>query len=187
MSRLRMVMQGDPGFFGGALGLLARAAPKLARGIPGIGTAVTVAQGAVGIGRAIGAQGPRIFPQQVSAPVAFPTSLPPGVPASSPLGQQIIRRNPAAAVGTALAVRPPTTRSSSAIVGPVGPRSGHVPRGLFGPGRRRRRMNPTNIKALTRGLRRLKAFAKIAKRIVRLEARYKSPPKRGAFGKRKKR
>lgn len=56
------------------------------------------------------------------------------------------------------------------------------------PGRRRRRMNPTNFRALQRGLRRLKAFSKLARMVLKSETKFKGPRKggRGLFGRRRK-
>jgi|SRR5215468_940656 len=47
---------------------------------------------------------------------------------------------------------------------------------------RRRRMNPFNPRALRRALRRTHSFAKMAKKIVRTERRYKKPRGRFAMG-----
>jgi hypothetical protein len=178
-SRLRRVGgRGDPGFFSS----IAKLGAGLGKLVPGLGTAITIGEG-------IGALGPKIFPVKKSAATVYPTSLPPGVPADSPLGRQILARGgsplpqgmlslpPGMKFPTALALKPPQTRGSSAL----------APMDAQLVGRRRyRRMNPTNFRALTRGIRRIKAFAKLARQVLKAEARIKAPRK-GRFVRRKKR
>lgn len=199
MSRLRMVMnvgdasrlrrvrgRGDPGFFTS----VAKLGAGLGKLIPGLGTAISVGEG-------IGALGPTIFGKpKASSPVKIPTSLPPGVPASSPLGQVILgNQRPSLPMSTSTAIvpfKPPTTRSSSALTGGmpgvVSGGSSTAPFTISSSGvvrRRYRRMNPTNFRALTRGIRRIKAFAKLAKQVLRAEQRIKAPRK-GRFRRKKR-
>jgi hypothetical protein len=55
----------------------------------------------------------------------------------------------------------------------------HVAGRLLGGGRKHRRMNPCNPRALRRALRRAHSFAKFARKVVRVEHRFKKP--RGAW------
>jgi len=183
-TRLRRVMgRGDPGFFSG----VAKLGAGLGKLIPGLGTAIT-------IGESIKGASPYIFPVKQSSPVKFPTSLPPGVPADSPLGRQILKgATPALGPGSAIVpYKPPQTRSGTALsIGGVTSGASSTATVLSSSstsfGRRRyRRMNPTNFRALTRGIRRIKAFAKLARQVLKAETRIKSPRK-GRFGRRRKR
>jgi len=55
---------------------------------------------------------------------------------------------------------------------------GRGTRGMMGGGRRHRRMNVTNVKALRRSIRRTQGFAKLAMRVIHIT----HPKKKGRFG-----
>lgn len=159
MSRLRMLMeQGDPGLFdivrrlGGA---------AIRTFVPGGSTALALAgalrptSGAAGLGlvpRAIG-QG--------------------GLRAAGPGSREALLRQlqPRRIPGRILPAFPPIELR----------RATPAPAAAVAIGRRRRRMNPCNFRALQRGLRRLKSFSKLARTIIKTEVRFKAPRKRGGF------
>lgn len=139
-------LRGDPGLFG-ALGRLLR---KGVKAVPGVGTAAALFD----IGSAL---------------------LPPGVSRGKAVATAVMGALPGAS--TALALGPAAAR---AIVGPrLGGGPFGLPIGRGAPpmlpgavaGRRRRRMNPLNPRALTRAVRRLVGFQKRVSRVERLLGR----------------
>lgn len=164
MSRLRMLMegQGDPGLFDIVRRLGSQAIRTF---VPGGSTALALAgalrPGQAGLGlvpRAIGQGGLR---------AAGPGSR------EALLRQLQPRQLQPQPVGRILPAFPPIAfRRATPAPGVAGVR-------------RRRRMNPTNFRALQRGLRRLKAFAKLARMVIKSEARFKAPRKRGGFGRKR--
>lgn len=168
MSRLRMVMdQGDPGL----LDVVRRLGSQAIRSfVPGGGLALGAAQllrpgvpttGGIRLPAIPGAGLPAVFQLPAIGRAA----------AGGAAAGALVRR------GLGLALAPGGRKI---------PAGSFRRAGLVGiPGRRRRRMNPTNFRALQRGLRRLKAFAKLAKMVIKSEARFKAPRKRG-FGQKRR-
>lgn len=82
--------------------------------------------------------------------------------------------------------------SAAGAAGAIGAAAGGVGAELLegGRARKRRRMNPYNPRALRRALRRTHSFAKMARKIVRVQKMYKKPRGRfamGPYGKKKRR
>jgi len=57
------------------------------------------------------------------------------------------------------------------LIPPPGARIQRFPAAVYATGRRRRRMNSLNLRALKRALRRVKSFEKIARKVIRPSAR----------------
>src|SRR2546430_11979955 len=140
------VYRGDPGFFS-FLGNLAKSAVSL---IPGVGP---IASKAI---------------EAVSGAAAHAT---PGIIARSvETGRGAIIK-----AGSTIAKHPVLTAAGAAgAIGAAGIGAGLEHR-LLGGGRKRKRMNVYNPRALRRALRRAHGFAKMARRIIRVPSHYKHP------------
>jgi hypothetical protein len=160
-------MRGDPGFFG-ALGKLAG---KVARGIPGLGTALTVADLAHSGAKAL-------FP---GATAKFDAAAIGGLRGAiggmggGPLGMAM-GMNTGIAGGRIAA----TTGGRRGFSVPAIPgagrsraRAGGGGGAGAGGGRRYRRMNPTNFRALSRAMRRVTRFSKMAKSVMTFTAHHR--------------
>jgi len=155
----RSMYYGDPGFFGGLLkgiGKVAKFAGKVGKVVPGIGTAISAIELGSGLGNAL-AKGPL---SRIGLPRGV-TVMPGG--------------------------------SNTGIVGPNLPRipgAGGVPAQSFGrripgsstgfpsTGRRYRRMNVGNVRALRRSMRRVQGFAKLARQTITFTSHVKMKKRR---------
>lgn len=132
--------RGDPGFgsfFGGLF-------KKAVGFIPGVGPALSamIPSGGGAASRAIA----RVAPGPIMN-----------------VGGQVMRR-----VGRAIIKHPVLSGAAAAgVIGAGGVAAGRASRGMMaGGGRRHRRMNVTNVRALRRSIRRAQGFAKLAKRVL---------------------
>jgi len=141
---------GDPGFLSGLFSV-ARGAVGM---IPGVGPALSEGLGAL---------------VKHSAPAAAGAAVSGGVAAGA--------REAVAKVGKLALKHPVLTAAGAAGVGSlVGAGAERVAHRLLGGGgKRHRRMNPCNPRALRRALRRAHSFAKFAHKVVRVEKRFKKP------------
>jgi len=142
--------RGDPGFFS-FLGGLAKGAAGLASGfIPGAGSIVP---------KLLGSGGGAIAKSGIGTMARAGL----GKMAASKLGRAVIKHPVLSAAGAAGAVG----LGAGALAGRMGRQ--HVL------GRKRRRMNPCNIKALRRSIRRAHSFSRIARKVLRFTS--PRPPK----------
>jgi len=99
-------------------------------------------------------------------------------------GREIVKR------GVGIVKKHPVLTAAGAA-GAVGALGGAAAeQALGGRARKRRRLNPFNPRALRRALRRTHSFAKMARKIVRVERMYKKPRGRfalGGYGRKKRR
>lgn len=188
MSRLAILMNGglvgDPGLFD----IVKRLGGQAIRSfVPGgsIGlSAISAFRGGGALGPAMRPGGGGLIPTP-TGPVSVATAARTVFPGASALLRLATGGGAAPGVtrGAALGL---ATRGAIGRVIPAGAFRAAGFRGVTGvPGRRRRRMNPTNFRALTRGIRRIKAFSKLARQVLKAEARVKAPRK-GARGFRRK-
>lgn len=161
---LRQMAAGDPGFFS-KIGGFFKKAVKIAAPIvfPGIGG---VASSFISAG---GSGNKRVQEQMQAGGLALPRGLPPGAGG--------LLREGAKYGGKALLRRfSQSGRSANVLPDFSGVKSGSsstAPRAR----KRYRRMHVTNMKALTRAVRRVKGFSKIARTALVLEKRVKAPRK----------
>jgi hypothetical protein len=146
--------RGDPGFFS-FLGGIAKKAVGL---IPGVGPIASTALEAIG---------------KHAAPAAAGAAAGAGVTAAIKSG--------AKKVGGFALKHPVLTGAGAAGAGAMigAGATAMTERLLRGGGRKHRRMNPCNPRALRRALRRAHAFSKFARKAIRVEHRFKKP--RGAW------
>jgi hypothetical protein len=146
--------RGDPGFLS-FLGGIAKGAVGM---IPGVGPALSEGLGKI---------------MTHAAPAAAGAAVSGGVTAGA---KQAIEK-----AGKLALKHPVLTAAGAAGVGTLaGAAASHVASKLLGAGgKRHRRMNPCNPRALRRALRRAHSFAKFARKVVRVEHRFKKP--RGAW------
>ncbi len=145
--------RGDPGFFSFLGGL----AKKAIGFIPGIGPIASAAAEAIipsGVKRATGA----IVKRGVEVVAAHPVLSAAGA---------------AGIAGTAAGALAGKHMGAPSAAG-----AAHMVRGISSGLRRRRRMHPTNVKALRRALRRAYAFERLAMKVIHLT----HPKKKGRFG-----
>ncbi len=141
--------RGDPGFFS-FLGGLAKTAIGF---IPGVGP---IAKGALDIvSKAAESRAGRVVARGAEIVKAHPVLTAAGA---------------AGSIVTAAGAHHMMTGGSRAGAGMGAPATG-----FGGGGGRRRRMNPYNPRALRRALRRTNSFAKMARQIIRVAAKYKHP------------
>ena len=153
--------QGDPGFFSALGGILRRVGPAVAGLMPGGGAVTALAKiGTTALARrgvtraAAGALARRAGAAVVAHPVI-----------SAAAGAGVI------GAAATIRARAPSTRMASAMQRAYGPAGG---------GRRHRRMNPYNPKALRRAVRRAHAFARMARHVLRFVSP-KAPKGRAIF------
>jgi len=145
--------RGDPGFFSFLGGL----AKKALGFIPGIGPIASAAAEAI-IPSGVKKVGSAIVKKGVEVVAAHPVLSAAGA---------------AGIAGTAAGALAGKHMGSPGAAGMA-----HVGRGIGGGFRRRRRMHPTNVKALRRALRRAYAFERLAMKVIHLT----HPKKKGRFG-----
>ncbi len=145
--------RGDPGFFS----FLGGIAKKALGFIPGIGPIASAAAEAI-IPAGAKKVGSAIIKKGVEVVAAHPVLSAAGA---------------AGIVGTAAGAMAGKHMGSPGAAG-----AAHMARGISAGFRRRRRMHPTNVKALRRALRRAYAFERLAMKVIHLT----HPKKKGRFG-----
>jgi hypothetical protein len=163
--------RGDPGFLS-ALGSIAKAAVGF---IPGVGPTLSKGIDAISAAKAA----------KTAARIAVPAAAGAAATGVVATGLGKLRK-----VGAIAKAHPVLTGAGAAGVGAlVGAATEKGVAGMLNGGRmrRHRRMNPLNPRALRKALRRAHSFAKFAKKVIRVEHRFKKPRGTWPRGHRRKR
>jgi len=152
--------QGDPGFFSAIGGFFKKAAGAILPSIPGVGTVYSGVRGLLGGGGGGMVRQTVLQPRTLAGVLKAPSRLTRLGAATGILGAGVLGYAGRGRFKGIKYARPGTP--------------------LVGEGRRRRRMNVTNVHALRRSIRRAQGFSKLAKRVLRFTSP-KPPRGRAVF------